>query len=157
MKNKPAAAGCPDTMGLSFVFCGIFLLRLWKKRRFLVGVSCYKKVTLDKLCFFLFRWNYSFFSKSHRFFYFFISEYFSARKCSLCQTRHVPTESPINKNFCYCRTTYSQRKSAMPDSGFVFRIHKFSETSKGPLQFIITGVKVFRQLSAMPLPCFVQK
>ena len=89
MENEKwlAAAGCAVTMSFSFVFCGNFLLRLWKKiRRFLVGVSCNKKVTLDKLCFFLFHWNYSFFSKSHRFFYFFISEHFSARKCTLCQT-----------------------------------------------------------------------
>ena len=45
----------------------------------------------------------------------------------------------------------------MPDSIFVFRIHNFSETSKGPLQYIFTGDKDFRQLSEMPLPCFFQQ
>ena len=43
----------------------------------------------------------------------------------------------------------------MPDFCFVFWIHKLSETSKGPLQYIFADDKVFRQLSAMPLTCFV--
>ena len=38
---------------------------------------------------------------------------------------------------------------------FVFRIHKHSETSKGPLQYIFADDNVFQQLSAMPLTCFV--
>ena len=45
----------------------------------------------------------------------------------------------------------------MPALGFVFRIHKVSETSKGTPQYIFTGDKGFRQLYAMPLLCFVQQ
>ena len=44
----------------------------------------------------------------------------------------------------------------MPALGFVFRIHTLSETSKKPPQYIFAGDRSFRQLSAMPLPCFVQ-
>ena len=53
-KIKPAAAGCPVPMSLSFVLCVIFLLPLWKKiRRFLFGVSCYKKWLLTNFVFFI--------------------------------------------------------------------------------------------------------
>ena len=51
-----------------------------------MGVSCNKKVALDKLCFFYFIETNIFLSKSRHFFHFFIREHFSARKCSLCQT-----------------------------------------------------------------------
>ena len=44
----------------------------------------------------------------------------------------------------------------MPALGFDFRIHTLSEKSKNPPQYIFAGDKSFRQLSAMPLPCFVQ-
>ena len=45
----------------------------------------------------------------------------------------------------------------MPDLCFGFRIHKLSETSKGPLQYIFADDKGFRQISAMPLTCLVQQ
>ena len=144
-------------MSLTLIFCGILLLPLWKKtRRFLVGVSCHKKWLLTNFVFFILL-KLKFFFRNHA-----ISSIFSYvnilvhASAVFAKHWHVPTEGPINKNFCYCGTTNFWRKIVMPALGFVFRIHTLSETSKNPPQYIFAGDKSFRQLSAMPLTCFVQ-
>ena len=140
IENKPAAAGCPVPMSLTLIFCGIFLLPLWKNiRRLLVGVSCHKKWLLTNFVFFYFiETNLCF--RNHT-----ISSIFSYvnilvhASAVFARHWHVPTEGPINKNFCYCGTPNFWRKIVMPALGFVFRIHTLSETSKKPPQYIFAS------------------
>ena len=142
------------------IFNWIFLLPLWIKfRRLLTGVSCNKMVTLDNLCFFCFIEIISFF-RNHTIsstILYVIFSFLLQASAVFAKHWHVPTESPIKKNICYCGTTNFKRKIVMPSLRFVFRINKLLKTSKGPPQYIFTGDKGFRQNFAMPFPCFVQE
>ena len=138
-------------------FCEIFLLPLWKKiRRSLVAVSSNKNLTLEKLCFFgslkLF-----FFPKPHHFFYFFIREHFSARKCSLCKTMACTDRKSHKQWLLLLWDNRLLKKERDACRRFCFLNPQNSETSKGPPQYIFAVDKGFPRIFAMPLPCFVQQ
>ena len=141
------------------IFNWIFLLPLWIKfRRLLTGVSCNKMVTLDKLRFFVPLKLFFIFQNhtiSSTFSYLNILVHASAlfAKTMACTDRmsHKPKLLLLSDN----KLLWKERDACVTFR--FFRIHKFWETSEGPPQYIFTGDKGFRQLSAMPLPCFVQQ
>ena len=70
---------------------------------------------------------------------------------------HVPTEGPINRSFFTVGQQNSRKRAWCLTYVLFFESTKLSETSKGPPHYIFAGDKDFRQLSAMPLTCFVQQ
>ena len=144
-EKKPAAARCTVTMSLSFVLCGFFLLPLWKRiRRFLVGVSCNKKVGLDKLCFFLFHWNCSFFSKSHHFLFFLyvIIIILVHASAVIVKHGHVPTEGPINRTFFTVGQQTSRKRAWCLTYVLFFESTNFRKPQKGlsSINLLMTNV-----------------
>ena len=132
-EKKPAAARCTVTMSLSFDLCRIFLLPPWKKfRRFLVGVSCNKKVALDKL-FFCFIEIVLFFRNhtiSCTFLYVIILILVHA-SAVFVKHWHVPTEGPINGYFFTVGQQTSRKKAWCLTYVLSFESTNFRKRQKG--------------------------
>ena len=118
-----------------------------------------KNVTLDKLCFFLVHWNYSFFSKSQHFLYFFIRHlfHFSAHKCSLCQTMACTDRKSHKQKLVLLWGNKLLKKDRDAFLTFCFSNPQAFGNVKRASSVYFAGDKCFRQISAMPLPCFVQQ
>ena len=107
--------------------------------------------------FLLFLWNCSFFSKSHRFFYFFIREHFSARKCSLCQTMACTDKKSHKQKLLLPSDDKFVKKERDSCLSFCFSNPQIFGNNKRASSVYFYWWQNFRQLSAMPLPCFVQQ
>ena len=129
-------------MSLNFTFCGIFLLPLWIKfRPFLVGVSCNKKVTLDKHCFFV-SLKLFFFFKITSFLLLFYTEHFSARKCTLCQTMACTDKKSHNQKILLLSDNKFLKKERDACLRFCFSNPQSFGNVKMASQYIFTGDKI---------------
>ena len=145
MKKKPAAARCTVTMSLSFVLCGIFLQPLWKRiRRFLVGVSCNKKVGLDKHCFFCFIESVLFF-RNHTIsciFLYVIILILVHASAVIFKHGHVPTDGPINRTFFAVGQQTSRKRAWCLTYVLLFESTNFRKRQKGLFSISLLMTKV---------------